>query len=167
MGRIHSFTALTDLHVTSTSPRDAPKPGPSRPSKINSPCTQFCGFGGGSMRRTVWLAGMVGVLATAALTPNLVGQISCDSHNGEITLPAMSPSWKVAVGPGQINLIEDTTGKGHITRNLGFGGSHRDHDPSSGSGVRRSYPSIRYERKTHDDVGQNALDWDFGERVPY
>lgn len=24
----------------------------------------------------------------------------------------------VAVGPGQINLIEDTTGKGHITRNL-------------------------------------------------
>ena len=26
---------------------------------------------------------------------------------------------RVAVGPGQINLIEDTTGKGHITRNLG------------------------------------------------
>ena len=26
---------------------------------------------------------------------------------------------KIAVGPGQINLIEDTTGKGHITRNLG------------------------------------------------
>ena len=26
---------------------------------------------------------------------------------------------KVAVGPGHINLIEDTTGKGHITRNLG------------------------------------------------
>ena len=25
---------------------------------------------------------------------------------------------KVAVGPGQIDLIEDTTGKGHITRNL-------------------------------------------------
>ena len=25
---------------------------------------------------------------------------------------------KVAVGPGQINLIEDTTGKGHITKNL-------------------------------------------------
>jgi quercetin dioxygenase-like cupin family protein len=25
---------------------------------------------------------------------------------------------KVAIGPGQINLIEDTTGKGHITRNL-------------------------------------------------
>jgi quercetin dioxygenase-like cupin family protein len=26
---------------------------------------------------------------------------------------------KVPVGPGQINLIEDTTGKGHITRNFG------------------------------------------------
>ena len=26
---------------------------------------------------------------------------------------------KVPVGPGHINLIEDTTGKGHITRNLG------------------------------------------------
>jgi quercetin dioxygenase-like cupin family protein len=25
---------------------------------------------------------------------------------------------KVAIGPGQINLIEDTTGKGHTTRNL-------------------------------------------------
>ena len=26
---------------------------------------------------------------------------------------------KVAIGPGHINLIEDTTGKGHITRTLG------------------------------------------------
>jgi hypothetical protein len=26
---------------------------------------------------------------------------------------------KVAIGPGHINLIEDTTGKGHITRNMG------------------------------------------------
>jgi quercetin dioxygenase-like cupin family protein len=26
---------------------------------------------------------------------------------------------KIALGPGQIDLIEDTTGKGHITRNLG------------------------------------------------
>jgi len=26
---------------------------------------------------------------------------------------------KVAIGPGNINLIEDTTGKGHITHNLG------------------------------------------------
>ena len=30
----------------------------------------------------------------------------------------MADGQKVAVGPGQINLIEDTTGKGHITRNL-------------------------------------------------
>ena len=26
---------------------------------------------------------------------------------------------KVAIGPGHVNLIEDTTGKGHITHNLG------------------------------------------------
>jgi quercetin dioxygenase-like cupin family protein len=26
---------------------------------------------------------------------------------------------KIAIGPGQIDLIEDTTGKGHITTNLG------------------------------------------------
>jgi hypothetical protein len=26
---------------------------------------------------------------------------------------------KVAIGPGHINLIEDTTGKGHTTRNIG------------------------------------------------
>ena len=26
---------------------------------------------------------------------------------------------KVAIGPGHINLIEDTTGKGHITQNIG------------------------------------------------
>jgi len=31
----------------------------------------------------------------------------------------LSGGQKVQVGPGQINLIEDTTGKGHITRNLG------------------------------------------------
>jgi quercetin dioxygenase-like cupin family protein len=30
----------------------------------------------------------------------------------------MGDGKKVEVGPGQINLIEDTTGKGHITRNL-------------------------------------------------
>lgn len=30
----------------------------------------------------------------------------------------LSGGQKVQVGPGQINLIEDTTGKGHITRNL-------------------------------------------------
>ena len=31
----------------------------------------------------------------------------------------VSDGTKVAIGPGHINLIEDTTGKGHITRNLG------------------------------------------------
>jgi hypothetical protein len=38
------------------------------------------------------------------------------SGRGEIELAG---GQKVAVGPGHINLIEDTTGKGHITRNLG------------------------------------------------
>src|SRR5215510_11949154 len=38
------------------------------------------------------------------------------SGHGEIEV---SGGKKVAVGPGQINLIEDTIGKGHITRNLG------------------------------------------------
>lgn len=33
----------------------------------------------------------------------------------------LSGGQKVQIGPGQINLIEDTTGKGHITRNLGPG----------------------------------------------
>ena len=30
----------------------------------------------------------------------------------------LSGGQKIQVGPGHINLIEDTTGKGHITRNL-------------------------------------------------
>ncbi len=30
----------------------------------------------------------------------------------------LSGGQKVQTGPGHINLIEDTTGKGHITRNL-------------------------------------------------
>ena len=38
------------------------------------------------------------------------------SGRGEIEVAG---GQKVAVGPGHINLIEDTTGKGHITRNLG------------------------------------------------
>ena len=38
------------------------------------------------------------------------------SGRGEIEV---AEGKKVAVGPGHINLIEDTTGKGHITRNLG------------------------------------------------
>jgi hypothetical protein len=38
------------------------------------------------------------------------------SGRGEIEVAG---GQKVAVGPGHINLIEDTTGKGHITRNIG------------------------------------------------
>jgi quercetin dioxygenase-like cupin family protein len=38
------------------------------------------------------------------------------SGRGELEL---GDGTKVPVGPGHINLIEDTTGKGHITRNLG------------------------------------------------
>ena len=38
------------------------------------------------------------------------------SGSGEIEVAGGK---KVAVGPGHINLIEDTTGKGHITRNFG------------------------------------------------
>lgn len=38
------------------------------------------------------------------------------SGRGEVEL---GDGRKVATGPGHINLIEDTTGKGHITRNFG------------------------------------------------
>jgi quercetin dioxygenase-like cupin family protein len=38
------------------------------------------------------------------------------SGRGEIEV---AEGKKISVGPGHINLIEDTTGKGHITRNLG------------------------------------------------
>jgi hypothetical protein len=38
------------------------------------------------------------------------------SGSGELEL---ANGEKVRVGPGHINLIEDTTGKGHITRNFG------------------------------------------------
>ncbi len=38
------------------------------------------------------------------------------SGRGEIEVAG---GQKVPLGPGHINLIEDTTGKGHITRNLG------------------------------------------------
>src|SRR5205814_7728179 len=38
------------------------------------------------------------------------------SGRGEIEI---ADGKKIAVGPGHINLIEDTTGKGHITRNFG------------------------------------------------
>jgi uncharacterized cupin superfamily protein len=38
------------------------------------------------------------------------------SGRGELV---MGDGTRVSVGPGQINLIEDTTGKGHTTRNIG------------------------------------------------
>lgn len=38
------------------------------------------------------------------------------SGRGELV---MGDGTKVAVGPGHVNLIEDTTGKGHTTQNLG------------------------------------------------
>ena len=38
------------------------------------------------------------------------------SGRGELV---MGDGTKVAIGPGNINLIEDTTGKGHTTQNLG------------------------------------------------
>jgi len=38
------------------------------------------------------------------------------SGRGEIEVAG---GQKISAGPGHINLIEDTTGKGHITRNLG------------------------------------------------
>jgi hypothetical protein len=38
------------------------------------------------------------------------------SGNSEVEV---SGGVHVAAGPGHINLIEDTTGKGHITRNFG------------------------------------------------
>ena len=38
------------------------------------------------------------------------------SGNGYVEVPG---GRRIATGPGHINLIEDTTGKGHITRNLG------------------------------------------------
>ena len=38
------------------------------------------------------------------------------SGRGEVEV---SGGKKIALGPGHIDLIEDTTGKGHITRNLG------------------------------------------------
>lgn len=39
------------------------------------------------------------------------------SGRGELV---MGDGTRVAVGPGHINLIEDTTGKGHTTQNLGL-----------------------------------------------
>ena len=61
---------------------------------------------------------------TAATDPNSTGWHTGPARQFVITLSGnseveVSGGVHVAAGPGHINLIEDTTGKGHITRNFG------------------------------------------------
>jgi hypothetical protein len=61
---------------------------------------------------------------TAATDPNAPGWHTGPARQLVITLSGnseveVSAGVHVAAGPGHINLIEDTTGKGHITRNFG------------------------------------------------
>jgi hypothetical protein len=61
---------------------------------------------------------------TAATDPNAAGWHTGPARQFVITLSGnseveVSGGVHVAAGPGHINLIEDTTGKGHITRNFG------------------------------------------------
>ena len=61
---------------------------------------------------------------TAATDPNAPGWHTGPARQFVITLSGNSEvevagGVHVAAGPGHINLIEDTTGKGHITRNFG------------------------------------------------
>ena len=61
---------------------------------------------------------------TAATDPNAPGWHTGPARQFVITLSGSSEvevaaGVHVAAGPGHINLIEDTTGKGHITRNFG------------------------------------------------
>ena len=61
---------------------------------------------------------------TAATDPNAPGWHTGPARQFVITLAGnseveVSGGVRVAAGPGHINLIEDTTGKGHITRNFG------------------------------------------------
>jgi hypothetical protein len=63
---------------------------------------------------------------TAATDPNAPGWHTGPARQFVITLSGsseveVSGGVHVAAGPGHINLIEDTTGKGHITRNFGPG----------------------------------------------
>ena len=63
---------------------------------------------------------------TAATDPNAPGWHTGPARQFVITLSGSSEvevaaGVHVAAGPGHINLIEDTTGKGHITRNFGPG----------------------------------------------
>ena len=61
---------------------------------------------------------------TAASDPSAAGWHTGPARQFVITLSGsseveVSGGVHVAAGPGHINLIEDTTGKGHITRNFG------------------------------------------------
>ncbi len=61
---------------------------------------------------------------TAATAPDAPGWHTGPARQFVITLSGnseveVSGGVHVAAGPGHINLIEDTTGKGHITRNFG------------------------------------------------
>ena len=61
---------------------------------------------------------------TAATDPNASGWHTGPARQFVITLSGnseveVSGGVHVAAGPGHINLIEDTTGKGHVTRNFG------------------------------------------------
>jgi hypothetical protein len=61
---------------------------------------------------------------TAATDPDAPGWHTGPARQFVITLSGnseveVSAGVHVAAGPGHINLIEDTTGKGHITRNFG------------------------------------------------
>jgi hypothetical protein len=61
---------------------------------------------------------------TAATDPNAPGWHTGPARQFVITLSGrseveVSGGVHVVAGPGHINLIEDTTGKGHITRNFG------------------------------------------------
>ena len=62
--------------------------------------------------------------STAATDPNAPGWHTGPARQFVITLSGnseveVSGGVHVMAGPGHINLIEDTTGKGHITRNFG------------------------------------------------
>ena len=66
----------------------------------------------------------------------------------------MAGGKKVAVGPGHINLIEDTTGKGHITHNLG---PEDRIVVTIRSQTRQSVPLVK-ELVTPESVGEEARD---------
>jgi hypothetical protein len=62
--------------------------------------------------------------STAATDPDAAGWHTGPARQFVITLSGnseveVSGGVHIAAGPGHINLIEDTTGKGHVTRNFG------------------------------------------------